>query len=97
MSSASDDLIGFNATIEPTATSSSRSSSNIDLFGLDSLQPVLVNSMQQQPRPQMSAMGGMVRPATMGGSDPFSGLTSNAPRGPPTNPYQQPRPPIRPF
>lgn len=98
LSSGSDDLIGFNATLEPVvSSSSSRNPSNIDLFGLDSLQPVPAAPMQQQPRPAMSAMGGMVRPASAGGfgGDPFSGLGASGARAPP-NPYQ-PRPPNRPF
>lgn len=110
LSSASDDLIGFNATIETTA-SSSRNPSNVDLFGLESLQPVLAplppqqQQQQQQQggmaRPAMSAMGGLVRPPPQNGAgfgDPFSGLGSTpTPRGPvPANPYQQPRAPNRP-
>lgn len=108
LSSASDDLIGFNAAIE-TAATSSRNSSNVDLFGLESLQPVLAplppQQQQQQQggmaRPAMSAMGGLVRPPPQNGGgfgDPFSGLGSTTgPRGPvPANPYQQPRAPNRP-
>jgi len=101
LGSASDDLIGFNAAIEVTASSSSsRNSSNIDLFGLDSLQPVIATQIpQQQPhqqhqstRPGMPAMGGMVRPVANGFGDPFSGLgqgpNQRSSQQPPPNPYQ---------
>ena len=90
LASASDDLIGFKETADPVvvSNSSSRNSSNIDLFGLDSLQPVMAPPPQQSPRPPpMSAMGGMVRPAPSNGGfgDPFSVL--GQPKAP-TNPYQ---------